>query len=354
MPPGITEEIIAGQSPQAQAIIRGLLAENAELKARIEALERQAKGKTPQNSSLPPSSQHPHARPQPGNQSKKKRGGQPGHEKHERPLIPPTSATPCKRSNPANAGVAARSSAGATPSRCGIRSGNCRDQGPRYRIPTPSVDVSLLRRNDVCGIARRRTAGPIRAAIDGVNRMLMAFYRQSKRRTAEFLGHVVGSAVLPGADGENPKPGDGGFAAVVRRVGGSIAGTRAFEHRQTATIGRKRQGGAFAAARNAKQQQRCAQHVSGIVRASPVVVDVLASRRGRTDKQRGRAVVASCGDMAEAVVWDAERQRQSLRRDDADGDRNLPPTTSQRLLLHHGRRRSSSRSSIRPFIVSGV
>jgi hypothetical protein len=89
MPPGITEEIIARQPPEAQAIIRALLADNAELKARIEALERQGKGKTPQNSSLPPRSQHPHARPQPPRRkSKKKRGGQPGHEKHERSLIP--------------------------------------------------------------------------------------------------------------------------------------------------------------------------------------------------------------------------------------------------------------------------
>ena len=85
MPPGITEEIIARQPPEAQAIIRALLADNAELKARIEALERQAKGKTPQNSSLPPSTQHPHARPQPPRRkSKKSRGGRPGHKKHER------------------------------------------------------------------------------------------------------------------------------------------------------------------------------------------------------------------------------------------------------------------------------
>jgi len=86
---GITEEIVARQPPQAQAIIRVLLAKIAELEARIGELERQVKGKTPQNSSLPPSTQHPHARPQPPKRkSKKKRGGQPGHEKHERPLIP--------------------------------------------------------------------------------------------------------------------------------------------------------------------------------------------------------------------------------------------------------------------------
>ncbi len=89
MQPGITEDFIARQPPEVQAIIRVLLAENAESKARIEELERRMKGKTPPNSSPPPSSQHPHARPQPPKRkSKKKRGGQPGHEKHERPLIP--------------------------------------------------------------------------------------------------------------------------------------------------------------------------------------------------------------------------------------------------------------------------
>jgi len=106
MPPGITEEIIARQPPEAQAIIRALLADNAALKARIEELERQAKGRTPQNSSPPPSAQHPHARPQPPKRkSKKRHGGQPGHEKHERPLIPtndcddeqPLRPTECRR-----------------------------------------------------------------------------------------------------------------------------------------------------------------------------------------------------------------------------------------------------------------
>jgi hypothetical protein len=82
MPPGITEEIIARQPPEAQAIIRALLAEIAVLRARVAELERQLKGKTPQNSSLPPSTQHPHARPETGKRkSKKKRGGQPGHPK---------------------------------------------------------------------------------------------------------------------------------------------------------------------------------------------------------------------------------------------------------------------------------
>src|SRR3972149_1065184 len=92
----LTESIIARQSPEAQEIIRALLAENlalrtqiAGLRAELDELRRQVKGKTPQNSSLPPSTQHPHAKPQPQKpKSKKKRGGQPGHQKHERPLVP--------------------------------------------------------------------------------------------------------------------------------------------------------------------------------------------------------------------------------------------------------------------------
>ncbi len=66
----ITEELIARQSPEAQVIIRLLLAKIAELQARL--------NKTPQNSSLPPSTQHPHAKPVPKkSKSKTKWGGTP-------------------------------------------------------------------------------------------------------------------------------------------------------------------------------------------------------------------------------------------------------------------------------------
>ena len=51
----ITEYLIARQPPEAQAIIRLLLKKLAELEARL--------GKSPRNSSLPPSTQHPHAKP---------------------------------------------------------------------------------------------------------------------------------------------------------------------------------------------------------------------------------------------------------------------------------------------------
>jgi transposase len=194
MLPGITEEIIARQPPEAQAIIRALLAEIAELKARVEELQRQVKGKTPQNSSLPPSSQHPHARPQPPRRkSKKKRGGQPGHEKHERPLIPtdqcdetiPLRPTECRR--------------------CGAKlSGN--DLEPLrhqvWEVPEIKPIVTEYQRHRLtCRSCGETTCAELPLGVpqgqSGPRLMafvalLMAFYRQSKRRTAEFLSTLLG------------------------------------------------------------------------------------------------------------------------------------------------------------------
>ena len=70
----ISEEVIARQSPEAQSIIRILLAKIEAMAAEIATLK-----KTPRNSSLPPSTEHPHAKPvSQKEKSKKKRGGQQG------------------------------------------------------------------------------------------------------------------------------------------------------------------------------------------------------------------------------------------------------------------------------------
>ena len=78
IPPELAEEM----TPAVLAFVESLLGRIAELEARL--------GMTPQNSSLPPSSQHPHAKPATKRQkAKRKRGGQQGHPKHERTLLPP-------------------------------------------------------------------------------------------------------------------------------------------------------------------------------------------------------------------------------------------------------------------------
>ena len=196
---GITEEIIARQPPEAQAIIRLLLAKIAELEARIEELQRQAKGKTPQNSSLPPSRQHPHARPQPPRRkSKKKRGGQAGHEKHERPLIPtdrcddvqPLRPTECRR--------------------CGAKLSGSDPEPLRHQVwELPEIKpyvTEYQRHRLMCRCCGETTCAELPVGVPqgqsgprllAFTALLMAYYRQSKRRTAEFLTTLLGQPCCP-------------------------------------------------------------------------------------------------------------------------------------------------------------
>ncbi len=70
-----------------------LLGQVAAHERRLVELEEQ-RGMNPTNSSLPPSSQHPHAKSADDRKkskrsaSKRKPGGQPGHKKHKRSLVP--------------------------------------------------------------------------------------------------------------------------------------------------------------------------------------------------------------------------------------------------------------------------
>ena len=122
----ITEEQIASWPPDAQAVVRLLMAEIAALRLEVaelrteatelraenvdlkKRLERHEGPKTPQNSSLPPSTQHPHAARRRKTASKRKRGGQPGHRKYERPLIPTEECDATKCSGPQISGAALR------------------------------------------------------------------------------------------------------------------------------------------------------------------------------------------------------------------------------------------------------
>ena len=74
---------------EAQAVFLEMAESNKCLERRVAELERRL-GMTPQNSSLPPSSQHPHAKPPKPKRkpSGRKRGGQKGHTKHQRTLVP--------------------------------------------------------------------------------------------------------------------------------------------------------------------------------------------------------------------------------------------------------------------------
>jgi transposase len=195
----LMESTIARQPAEAQEIIRALLVEIAGLRAELDELRRQVKGKTPQNSSLPPSTQHPHAKPlEKKPKSKKKRGGQPGHKKHERPLISTDECDQVQELKPTEC------------RKCGRKLRGCDPDPLRHQVwelPEIRPYVTEYRRHRLCcrccgestcaalppGVPQGQS-GPRLVALTA---LLMAYYRQSKRRTAEFLTALLGQPCCP-------------------------------------------------------------------------------------------------------------------------------------------------------------
>jgi transposase len=194
----ITDELIARQPPEAQAIIRLLLGHIEELTAKVAALEARL-GKSPQNSSLPPSSQHPHAKPPARKlKSKKKQGGQPGHAKHERPLIPTDQCDDVVPIKP----IQCR--------RCGTKLSGQDPQPLRHQVwELPEIKplvTEFQRHRLACPCCGETTcgelppgvptgqSGPRLVAFVG---LLMAYFRQSKRRTALFLETLLNQPCCP-------------------------------------------------------------------------------------------------------------------------------------------------------------
>lgn len=188
VPRSIPSELDAELTPAVRAFVEKLLSHIDALQTEVSRLK-----KTPQNSSLPPSTQHPHAKPlAKTSKSKKKRGGQPGHAKHERPLIPTDQCDDVQPLKPA----ACR--------RCGTKLSG-RDSVPLrhqvWEVPPIKPHVTEYQRHRLacphCGETTcaelppgvpTSQAGPRLVALAA---LLMGCFRQSKSRVALFLSTVL-------------------------------------------------------------------------------------------------------------------------------------------------------------------
>jgi transposase len=195
----ITPEQIAALPPELQGLLRSVI---DHYERRIAALETElaAVKKTPRNSSLPPSTEHPHAKPpRDKKRSKKKPGGQPGHPKHERSLIP---AGQCQSVVPLKP---------ETCRRCGeALTGN--DPEPLrhqvWEIPEIKPLVTEYQRHRLmCPCCRTSTCAELPAGVPhsqagprlvALTALLMGCFRQSKRRVALFLDYVLNQPCSPG------------------------------------------------------------------------------------------------------------------------------------------------------------
>jgi transposase len=165
----------------------------------LDVLQRQLKGRTPQNSSLPPSSQHPHARPQPPRRkSKRKRGGQPGHAKHQRPLIPSEDCQNVQPLKPSECRRCGEKLAGHDPQPLRHQVWELPEIKPivteyqRHRLACPNCGETTCAALPL-GVPHGQS-GPQLMAFTA---LLMAYFRQSKRRTAEFLSTLLGQPCCP-------------------------------------------------------------------------------------------------------------------------------------------------------------
>ncbi len=196
----IPPELEAEMTPAVKAFVLSLLKQIDELTKQVKELTDQVQKLTPRNSSLPPSTEHPHAKPKrktlPG--KTRKQGGQKGHKRHSRDLIPSEQCTTVTPYHP----EACR--------RCG---GDLQPDGTpptRHQVwdlpdIKPIVDEYQLFRGHCacCGITTQAElppglptgqCGPRLAAFTG---LLMGHFRQSKRRTSMFLGDLLNIPCSP-------------------------------------------------------------------------------------------------------------------------------------------------------------
>ncbi len=190
-PQVLSPEILAALPTAVIALIRWQAEQIRRLTARVAQLEAKLP-KDPSNSSLPPSTTHPHAKPPRVKRPKRRSpGGQPGHPKHERTLIPveqcqdvvPCVPTACRRCH--------RPLTGADPQPLRHQVWELPEIQPvvtEYQRHRLVCDCGCSTCGDLPVGVPTGQAGPQLIAFSA---LLMACFRQSKRRAATFLSMIL-------------------------------------------------------------------------------------------------------------------------------------------------------------------
>ena len=195
----ITPEQLAALPPEFRAILQAVVDHYEERIAKLQAELDQLK-KNPRNSSLPPSSEHPHAKPPAEKpKSNKKRGGQPGHERRERALIP---SAQCQLVVP----LKPRKCRRCGEQLCGEDVQPLRHQV--WELPEIKPLVTEYQRHRLaCACCGETTCAPLPAGVPqgqagprlvALVALLMGCFRQSKSRVAMFLEQVLGQPCSTG------------------------------------------------------------------------------------------------------------------------------------------------------------
>lgn len=193
-------QTLTERSEMLSAQVQTLTVQSQKLADQVQKLTEQIQKSTPRNSSLPPSTEHPHGKPAPKKKpgTKRKQGGQKGRKRHLRELIP---SVDCKDVIPCQP-TACR--------RCGGELQADPSDPLRHQVwELPEIrpivrEYQLFRGHcPCCGITTTAKlpegvpsgqCGPRLAAFTG---LLMGHFRQSKRRTASFLSDLLNIPCSP-------------------------------------------------------------------------------------------------------------------------------------------------------------
>ena len=190
-PPSVSPGILAALPADVLALIQWQARQIAQLQREVAELKAQLT-KNSTNSSVPPSAAHPHAKPTSAKpKSKRRRGGQPGHDKHERALVALEDCQAVVACIPIECRRCGRALAGTDPE-------PLRHQV--WELPDIQPVVTEYQRHRLvcaCGASTcgelppgvpSGQGGPRLVAFAG---LLMACFRQSKRRAAQFLSTIL-------------------------------------------------------------------------------------------------------------------------------------------------------------------
>ena len=202
-PPPLPDELLATLPPAVRAYLRaletvaaGLADQVARLTARVAELEARL-GRTSANSSKPPSSDGPHVKPAPPKvPSGKAKGGQPGHPRSERPLLPPDAVVELR---PAACPDCRHALAGDDPEPLAHQV---------VELPPVRPHVTEYRRHRLtcprCGRVACAELPPGVSSgygprVEATAALLSGAYRVGKRGVARLLGDLFGVPISPAA-----------------------------------------------------------------------------------------------------------------------------------------------------------